>query len=93
MKIAWISALKIFAFATVFLLTNCAKEKGITPGDCSALGKKALEATDAWSEDLSNKSKCEAYKSAIREIYKNCPDFYNPVQREVLDAVLAEECE
>ncbi len=93
MKKLFYPAVKVMTFASIILLTNCSKDKGVGPGACSDNSKKVSEAATAWSSDITNKTKCEAYKTAIRDFYKSCPTFYTGASKQALDEFLNYSCD
>jgi hypothetical protein len=92
MKNMFFPAIRIMTLASIILLTNCSKGKGVGPEDCSANAKKVDEATSALSADPANKIKCEAYKTAVRDLIKSCPNFYTGAMKQAIEDFLAGDC-
>jgi hypothetical protein len=85
MKNLFVPAVKVMTFASIVLLTNCSKDKP-GPVSCTESASRLAETGAAWTNDPSNKSKCEAYKNAISNILKSCPTYYSGgISQEDLD--------
>ena len=84
--------LKIGTYVFLGLLLSCSGKKGVSPANCEASGERASAAATAFANDPQNKSKCEAYKNAVRDIFQSCPTYYTGATKQAIDEFMATPC-
>ncbi|GAB2786208.1 hypothetical protein GCM10027275_33320 [Rhabdobacter roseus] len=84
--------LKISTYVFFGLLLSCSGKKDVSPANCEASGERASAALNAYIADPENKTKCEAYKSALRDIFQSCPTYYTGATKQSMEELLAATC-
>ncbi|REA63730.1 hypothetical protein DSL64_04675 [Dyadobacter luteus] len=93
MKKLFKSTIAVFTtFVTVLFLSCGGKDNSPSPVNCSNNAEKATAAATALASDPTNTAKCEAYKNAIRDLYKSCANYYTGQAKQDLDDFLATPC-
>ena len=78
--------------ATFGVLGSCSKAASVVANNCDANAQKVTDASNAFFADPTNKAKCQAYISAINDMYKSCPAYYPAATKKALDDALANAC-
>lgn len=76
----------------VGVLGGCSKAASAVASNCDANAKKVTDAGNAFIADPTNKTKCQAYVTAINDMYKACPTYYSAATKKALDDALANAC-
>jgi len=74
------------------ILGSCSKAADVVVNKCDTNAQKVTDAGNAFFADPTNKSKCQAYISAINDMYKSCPAYYPAATKKALDDALANAC-
>jgi hypothetical protein len=74
------------------ILMSCSKAAAVVGANCDANAQKVTDAGNAFFADPTNKTKCQAYVSAINDMYKACPTYYPAATKKALDDALANAC-
>lgn len=78
--------------ASFGILGSCSKAAAVVANNCDANAQKVTDAGNAFFADPTNKTKCQAYISAINDMYKSCPAYYPAATKKALDDALANAC-
>lgn len=71
----------------ILLFVSCGPAKLVDPltnNNCENATENYLKTVEAWSNDIGNKSKCEAVKKTINDLLKSC-SVYTAAQRKVYE--------
>ncbi len=63
---------------------SCGKAGVVAANQCENAGDKLTAAATAWSSDPTNKTKCNAYVASIKELLKDCPNFYTGAAKQAI---------
>ncbi|CAG5016676.1 hypothetical protein DYBT9275_05606 [Dyadobacter sp. CECT 9275] len=85
------STVPLVAMLGLFFLTNCKKDSVLNPQNCSNSAEKASTAATNYGTNPT-KANCEAYKNAVKDLFKSCPTYYTGATKDALDEFLAEPC-
>jgi hypothetical protein len=88
-KILLLTSLLSLSFG---MLGSCSKAAAVVATNCEANAKKVTDAGTAFFADPTNKTKCQAYITAINDMYKSCPTYYSAAVKKSLDDALANAC-
>ncbi len=88
-KILLVATILSFSFG---MLGSCSKAASVVASNCDNAANKVTAASNAYIADPTNKVKCQAYATAINDLYKSCPTYYTGASKKALDDFLATAC-
>ncbi|MEI7583820.1 hypothetical protein [Runella sp.] len=76
---------KLVIFFCLLAVLSC-KKNALEPSEanCEKAAAEYEKVIAAWSQDIGNKTKCEAVKKSLNEIIRSC-NVYTPAQRKVYE--------
>jgi hypothetical protein len=85
MKKTLIITFRTFAIIVAYnAFVSCGRASVVAANQCEDASKKLEAAANAYIADVSNKTKCQAYVSAITELLKDCPNYYSGAAKDAL---------
>ncbi|MFN4144348.1 MAG: hypothetical protein ACK4GN_00875 [Runella sp.] len=75
---------KLILFVGLLAVLSCKKNALDPTTRCENASKEYENAITAWSQDINNKTKCEAVKKSLSDIIQSC-SIYTPAQRKVYE--------
>ncbi len=84
------STVRMSLYLGIILLSSCGKDKA-SPMNCASNAEKVGDVATTYAQNPT-KANCEAYKSAVRDFYKSCANFYTGASKQAMDEFLAEPC-
>lgn len=79
-------------FATISLIFSCTKSDPVIGSSCEKNAEKVAEAANAYAAAPTSTARCEAYKTAVNNLFKSCPTYYSGTSRDALDEFLKTPC-
>lgn len=85
MKTRFIILRTIVICSVVGIALSCSKSNPVVATSCEKNAEKVSNAATAYVSNPTDKTKCEAYKTAVSDFFKSCPSYYSGATKDALD--------